>query len=159
MVPILPVRVARAPPGGQDEALLLVREHHQEVRMTRLRMACLLLLLGALAWVGRAAIDLTGGDPDAGTGNGLLWAGALLVTLGAALAAFTSVDHAPFWLQLIVAVCAPLALWMVLLAGNDMFSDSQAKAAGGFGAVLTIGSAIAFGKAKPVSKHKGSHKG
>ena len=126
--------------------------------MTRLRFACLLLLLGALAWVARLLIDVSGGDADAPAGTGLLWAGAVLLTLGATLAAFTSVDHAPAWLRLIVAVCAPLALWMVLLAGNDMFSGSQATAAGGLGAVLAMFAAVAYVRSKPVSKHKGSHK-
>lgn len=125
--------------------------------MTRLRFACLLLILGALAWVGRMGIDLSGGDADAGLGTMLLWAGAGLITLGSALAAFSSVAHAPIWLQLIVGLCAPLALWMVLLAGNDMFSAEQATAAGVFGVALGIFSLVWFMRAKPEVKHKGSH--
>jgi len=125
--------------------------------MTRLRFACLLLLLGALAWVGRMGIEVSGGDGDAGFGNLLLWAGTVLITLGSALAAFSSVAHAPIWLQLIVGLCGPLALWMVLLAGNDMFSGSQAKAAGVFGVALGIFSLVWFVRSKTEVKHKGSH--
>jgi len=150
---ILPVQVADATPAGQDEALI----PSQEVCMTRLRFACLMLLLGALAWVARMLVDLAGGDADAGLGSMLLWAGAGLVTLGAALAAFTSVATAPIWLQLVVGLCAPLALWMVLLAGNDMFSGSQATAGGIFGVVLGVFALWWFGRAKPQTKHKGSH--
>jgi len=145
--------VAVVTKAGQDEALITA----QEVRMTRLRMACLLLIIGALAWVGRMLLDLAGGDADAGLGSMLLWAGAGLVTLGAALAAFTSVATAPVWLQLVVGLCAPLALWMVLLAGNDMFSGSQATAGGVFGVALGIFALWWFGRAKPETKHKGSH--
>jgi hypothetical protein len=126
--------------------------------MTRTRIACLLLLFGALAWVGRLAIDVTGGDPDAGAGNGLLWLGAVLLTLGAALAAFDSVNHAPLWLQLIVGLCAPLALWMLLLAGNDMVTGSQAVAGGVFGGLVGLIALIAYRKSRPVTKHKGSHR-
>lgn len=125
--------------------------------MTQLRFACLLLILGALAWAGRMGVDLSGGDGDGGFGTMLLWAGAGLITLGSALAAFSSVAHAPIWLQLIVGLCAPLALWMVLLAGNDMFSASQAKAGGIFGVGLAIFSLVWFKRAKPEVKHKGSH--
>lgn len=126
--------------------------------MTRTRIACLLLLFGALAWVGRLVIDVTGGDADAGMGNGLLWLGAALITVGAALAAFESVDHAPIWLQLIVGLCAPLALWMLLLAGNDMVTGSQAVAGGVFGGALALLAGIIYVKARPVTKHKGSHR-
>jgi len=124
--------------------------------MTQLRFACLLLIFGALSWVGRLGIDLAGGDADAGLGNLLLWIGAVLITLGAALAAFSSVAHAPIWLQLVVGLCGPLALWMVLLAGNDMFND-QATAGGIFGVGLAIFSLVWFVRARPEVKHKGSH--
>ena len=126
--------------------------------MTRTRFACLLLLLGSLAWIGRMAVDLGGSDPDVGLGRILLWAGSALLTLGAALAAFESVDHAPIWLQLIVGICAPLALWMLLLAGNDMVTGSQAVAGGVFGVLTALLSGVVFTKSRPVSKHKGSHR-
>ena len=126
--------------------------------MTRTRFACVLLVLGALGWVGRLLVDVAGGDPDTGAGNGLFWAGAILITLGAALAAFDSVNTAPIWLQAIVGVGAPLALWMVLLAGNDMVTGSQAVAAGAFGIALGLVAATVFVKRRPVTKHKGSHR-
>ena len=125
--------------------------------MTRTRIACLLLLLGALVWIGRLVIDVSGSDPDSGIGTLALWAGAALLTLGAALAAFDSVNHAPIWLQLIVGLCAPLALWMLLLAGNDMVTGSQAVAGGIFGGVVGLLALVVMVKSKPVSKHKGSH--
>ena len=125
--------------------------------MTRTRIACLLFLLGAVVWIGRLALDLSGSDPDAGIGTLALWLGAALLTLGAALGAFDSVNHAPMWLQLIVATGAPLLLWMLMLAGNDMVTGSQAKAGGIAGVVVAIVSLVVFFKSRPVTKHKGSH--
>lgn len=123
--------------------------------MTRLRFACLLLLLGALAWLGWMAQDLTG---EAEPGRTLVWTGGALITLGTALAAYDSVSKAPVWLQLVVGVCAPLALWMVLLSGGDMAGDSRSRAAGGFAALLALFALVAFVRSKPEVKHKGAHR-
>jgi hypothetical protein len=124
--------------------------------MSPLRIASVLLVLGGLTWAGRMGVDIAGGDPDSGLGTVLLWAGAVLLTLGTALAAFSSVDHAPLWLQVIVAFGAPVALWMVLLAGNDMAGSANAEAAGGFGLLLAIVAGTVFVRVRPETKHRGA---
>lgn len=124
--------------------------------MTPSRFALLLLLLGGLSWLARMGVDLSGGDAEAGAGKILFWVGAALLTLGTAIAAFLSVSHAPVWLQGIVGVFAPVALWMMLLAGNDMVGADNAVAAGIFGVLLAVGAAVAYVRSRPETKHRGA---